>query len=238
MPVRIGLSYRAKDAYEIYARALVRRGHSIGMEVRPVWLAGPAQPLRSHELPTLAGVVLTGGADVEPRRYGFADPLGLCSVDPIRDAQEWGLLEHLRDQPLPLLAICRGAQLLNVFHGGSLIPDLGELNAIHRGHKHQLHWVDVTPGTRLAAIAGSGPGRANSSHHQAVERLAKPFVVNARATDGTIEGYERQTSVDGPFTLAVQWHPEEMKPGLPLADGVLDAFLGAAREAARGPKFN
>lgn len=228
MAIRIGLSYRARDAYDIYARALVRRGHSNGVEVRPVWLAGPDRPLQREELAALAGVVLTGGADVEPQRYGFSDPRGLCSAEPARDAEEWALLEHLRDRPVPLLAICRGAQLLNVFYGGSLIPDLGELNAMHRGRKHQLHWVEVAPGTQLASIVGAGPGRANSSHHQAVERLAKPFVVNARATDGTIEGYERPVAIERSFTLAVQWHPEEMKPGLPLADGVLDALLRAS----------
>lgn len=197
------------------------------MEIELLWLAGEGRRLHIDLLNGVAGVVLTGGADVEPWRYGFEDVQGLCKTDPERDRSEWALLERLRKDPLPMLAICRGAQLLNVFYGGTLMADLGELNGTHRDRKAGLHPVEVSPGTRLATIVGAGVGKANSSHHQAVERLAEGFVVNARAEDGTVEGYE-PLSGDGPFVLAVQWHPEAMTDGLPLADRVLDAFLQAS----------
>lgn len=227
--MRIGLSYHNGDPdYDAYPAALQRRAKALGLEIQPHWLAGAGRQARMELVESLDAVVLTGGADVEPHRYGFADPDGLCRTSAERDAVEWNLLERLQARPLPLLAICRGAQILNVFHGGSLIPDLGERNAVHRrtGQERRSHGIAIAEDSRLHHIAGSARGMVNSSHHQAVNRLASGFRVSATSEDGVIEAFEPQRSDGRPFLLAVQWHPEGMEPGSPLADRVLDAFLG------------
>lgn len=228
--MRIGLSYHGGDSdYDAYAQALARRGEALGIAVETLWLAGSGLPGQIAALDAIDAVVFTGGADVEPCRYGREDAATVCRCDPERDAREWAMLERLRHRPLPMLAVCRGAQLLNVFHGGSLIPDLGVQNAVHRrdGEVWRLHDVSIRPESRLCEITGVLGGLVNSSHHQAVDRLAKGFRTTACSRDNVTEAFE-PLRADGIFTLAVQWHPELMEPGLPLADRVLDAFLRSA----------
>ena len=226
--MRIGLSYHGGDEdYEVYPRALKRRAQALGIEIETHWLAGEGRETRLDLLEEIDAVVLTGGADVEPRRYGFADPDGVCKTKPERDAAEWAILESLRVRPLPTLAVCRGAQILNVFYGGTLIADLAERNAIHKRESKvwREHDVSMAEGTRLRALAGSDTERVNSSHHQAVDRLADGFRASAVSEDGVIEAFEPRAANGRPFLLAVQWHPEAMAPGSPLADRVLDALL-------------
>lgn len=225
--MRIGLSYHGGDRdYDAYSHALNRRAKALGIQIETVWLAGVERETRLDLLAGLDAVVLTGGADVEPHRYGFADPQGLCKTKPARDAVEWEMLERLQARPLPMLAICRGAQLLNVFHGGSLIADLAGKNAVHRreGEERREHAIRVVEDSLLRRLAGSAGGTVNSSHHQAVERLAEGFRVTAVSTDGVIEAFEPADSRTG-LLLAVQWHPEAMLAGEPLADPILDALL-------------
>jgi putative glutamine amidotransferase len=229
--MRIALSYHGGDSeYDDYPAALQRRARALGMTVEILWLAGVDRQARVDALTQADALVLTGGADVEPHRYGFEDAAGVCTTSPERDSIEWEILERSLRQPLPMLAICRGAQLLNVFHGGTLIPDLGKRNAIHRrdGEERRVHDVAIVEGTRLHKIAGKRGGLVNSSHHQAVGRLAPAFRASAVSTDdAVIEAFEHARRDGQPFLLAVQWHPEAMEPGLPLADRVLDAFLSA-----------
>lgn len=228
--MRIALSYHAgDDDYHAYPDALHRRAHALGIELQSIWLAGRGQPARLERLEDADAVVLTGGADVEPQRYGFSDPQGLCSTNPERDEVEWAILERLQQRALPTLAICRGAQLLNVFHGGTLIADLGKRNEIHRRDgERRAHDVAIVESTRLHAIAGKRGGLVNSSHHQAVGRLASRFRASAVSSeDAIIEAFEDLDPASTPFLLAVQWHPEAMEAGLPLADRLLDAFLTA-----------
>jgi putative glutamine amidotransferase len=228
--MRIGLSYQGQnDEYQQYPAAIERRARALGLQVDLLWIAGTDRQAQLDLLGTLDAVVLTGGTDVEPHRYGYVDTEGLCRAEPQRDAIEWALLERLAEQPLPMLAICRGAQLLNVFYGGSLLPDLKERNAAHRREEGRWreHDVAVEDGTILRGIAGGLRGAVNSSHHQAVDRLAGGFRVSARSDDGVIEAFERTGYARGPerFLLAVQWHPEAITPGAAMGDGVLDALL-------------
>lgn len=223
----IGLSYHGGDEdYEDYAKALHRRAEALRMDIETQWLAGAGREARLDVLEEIDAIVFTGGADVEPGRYGFADPHRLCNVKPDRDAVEWAILERLRQRRLRTLAICRGAQLLNVFYGGTLIPDLAERNALHCriGDERREHGVSFAEGSRLYRLAGAR-GLVNSSHHQAVDRLAGGFRAVAHSDDGIIEAFEPAAPGDQPFVLAVQWHPEGMAHGEPLADRVLDAFL-------------
>lgn len=230
MTMRIALSYHADDhGYAAYAEALQRRADALGLRIQTFWLGGSTADAGVEGLRTADAVLLTGGADVEPQRYGYTDVGGLCSTQPERDALELRVLEAVEASPLPALAVCRGAQLLNVFHGGTLIPDLGDRNATHKSGEgeRRTHDVSIVEGTRLRHFAGVAEGVVNSSHHQAVDRLARGFHVAARSPDGVVEAFEREAA-GGAFLMAVQWHPESMPPGLPLADRILDAFLRAA----------
>jgi putative glutamine amidotransferase len=224
--MRIGISYHGGDSdYEAYPSALHRRAQALGVRIDTVWLAGTHLPLQLDAVDRIEALVLTGGPDVEPHRYGRPDASGLCSSSPERDAAEWAILERARR--IPMLAICRGAQLLNVFHGGTLIPDLADANPVHKRSDEtwRLHEVTIESGTRLHEIAGRLSAVVNSSHHQAVDRLAPAFRVSAMH-NGIVEAFEPAEAAEA-FTLAVQWHPEAMEPGQPLCDRVLDALLSA-----------
>jgi putative glutamine amidotransferase len=134
---------------------------------------------------------------------------------------------------LPILAICRGVQVLNVARGGTLTQDVPSEVEGGLGHEqHAVRWEDlwhgltVVEGTRLGGIAGRTTVQVNSFHHQAAERIGEGLVVSARAPDGVIEGLEDPAH---PFLVGVQWHPER-RPDDPLTVGLFAAFVAAARE--------
>lgn len=159
------------------------------------------------------GLLISGGADVDPRRYGgdSQDP-ALYGVNPVRDANEVAAFEVAWTRRLPTLAICRGLQLINVTRSGTLYTDLPRdfgTELTHRLGEESLlqtaHQVEVDADSRIAEwMQTSGAIWVNSQHHQGIRTLADGFVVTARAGDGLIEGYE---SLTHPVT-AVQWHPE------------------------------
>ncbi|WP_395308707.1 gamma-glutamyl-gamma-aminobutyrate hydrolase family protein [Mycobacterium sp. AMU20-3851] len=176
------------------------------------------------------GLLISGGADVDPRRYGGdpEDPT-LRGVNPVRDANEIAAFEAAWARRLPTLAICRGLQLVNVVRGGTLYADLPrdfgtELN--HRLGEEALlnsaHQVDVDADSRLAQwMQTSGVVPVNSQHHQGIRTLAAGFTVAARATDGLVEAYE---SLTHPVT-AIQWHPEITWCNDDLARRLLSGFV-------------
>lgn len=159
----------------------------------------------------LDGLVLTGGADVEPKHYGQSPDEGLGAIEPDRDAWEMALLAAARDKGIPILAICRGMQLLNVVCGGTLRQHL-ELDE-GAGHPqwdvdgHEMtHGVNVVEGTLTAELFPGEIG-VNSLHHQVIDEVGEGLVVSAKASDGVVEGLE---TPDG-LIVAVQWHPELLK---------------------------
>lgn len=156
---------------------------------------------------SLDGLVLAGGTDINPARYGQPPAPESDRPDDQRDEVETRLLRDALAHRIPVLAICRGLQLFNVVHGGTLIQHLPD------GGPHQLkqpeaiaHTVQVTRGTRLASIVGEGEYGVNSRHHQAVDRVAEGLIVSAIAPDGVIEAIEKPGHS---FAVAVQWHPED-----------------------------
>jgi len=153
----------------------------------------------------LDGLVFTGGADVEPGRYGQA-PDGNGHYEPERDELELGLLAGAVDHQVPVLGICRGLQVLNVHAGGTLHQDVPPHARYDVDPGEAVHRVAFEPGTVLHGLYGPDT-EVNSLHHQCVDRLGAGLVVAARADDGTIEALE----VPGADVLAVQWHPE-MRP--------------------------
>jgi len=156
------------------------------------------------------GLLLTGGVDVDPAAYGEA-PHPTVEIDATRDDYELALAKLAIARDMPLLAICRGVQVLNVAAGGSLIQDLPSQHpsdtphAINEPRNAIAHDVAITPGTCLSMLLGKPAMAVNSRHHQAVKDAAPGFVVSAVSPDGVIEAIERPASS---FCVGVQWHPE------------------------------
>ena len=177
-----------------------------------------------------AGLLLTGGPDVEPARYGAAPEAGVeLHLDPARDALDLDLLQRAARRGWPVLAVCYGLQVLNVFHGGTLVQDLGR--AGKTGHqvpepKDELaHTVARSGGRWLDGWPDEFP--VNSRHHQAIDRLAAALDAVAAAPDGVIEAVELRAGER--FVLGVQWHPENLTQ--PEHVAVFRAFRSACAAA-------
>jgi putative glutamine amidotransferase len=171
----------------------------------PVQLTRDADPVEM--VARLDGLVMTGGADPDPELYGADPHPELGEVERGRDDWELDLIRAALDRRLPMLCVCRGAQLLNIALGGTLVQHLEEsdTHALWDAPRtDRCHVVRVAGGSRLAALYGESVA-TNSLHHQAVGRLGDGVVVTGRAEDDVIEGFEL---ADRPEVLAVQWHPE------------------------------
>lgn len=239
---RIGVPWRTsveeaqgrRRAYEKYLRAVREAGGEpveISLSLAPVELKRMAE--------SLDGFVLPGSpADVEPRRFGGAANAQNANPDKRREYTDDGLLDQALVNGKPVLAICYGAQLLNVHQRGTLVQDIpSEMrNAMDHdggaGRSESLHQVRIQSG-QLAELAGSSSVRVNSSHHQSVDKPGQGLRVAARAPDGVIEALE-WTAGPG-WALGVQWHPERM-PNDPFAVALFRRLVKEAQGAGRRPK--
>jgi putative glutamine amidotransferase len=182
-------------------------------------------------LDRIDALLLSGGLDIDPALYGEA-PHATTEVDAQRDRFEIPLSREAVARDMPVFAICRGVQVLNVAGGGSLVQDIPSSVTTELTHSidipkdHIAHPVRVTPGTRLAASLGASCD-VNSRHHQAVARVAPSFVVSAVAEDGVVEAIERPEST---FCVGVQWHPENFWRTGEFA-GLFEEFVAAASRA-------
>jgi putative glutamine amidotransferase len=180
------------------------------------------------------GLLLTGGDDVDPALYGEA-PHPTCDVsEPGRDAFEIDLIRRALAADLPVLAICRGLQVLNVALGGTLIQDIPSEPGPLLQHDAEgppttlAHTVAVTPGSGLAALVGPDDTRAvNSRHHQAIRALGKGLVVTGTSPDGVIEAAEVPAAR---FCVGVQWHPENFHATGEF-DRLFNGFVDACRKS-------
>lgn len=184
------------------------------------------------------GIILSGGEDVHPRFYNRMEYLGYChEIDEPRDEFEWKVLEHTESKKLPLLGICRGLQMANVYFGGTLIPDIpsfGKFNHSRFPDKDRAHTILVDPYSELYKIAGTQTGEVNSAHHQSVELVAKGLVSNALSPDGVIEGIERKDKEGKPYLQLVQWHPERMTDlGNVFSKNIKASFLNAVADSKK-----
>lgn len=174
------------------------------------------------------GLLLMGGSDVNPELYGEQPQPETDAPDTDRDRLEYHLISEAMGRDMPILAICRGLQILNAWHGGSLVqhldPSLGhQVRSTDKGEP--VHAVDIEPGSLLERIAGQSTWQVNSRHHQAVRRPGAGLRINARdPRDGTIEGLERP---DRRFVLAVQWHPEDQLSRCPEQMALFRSFAEA-----------
>jgi len=187
-------------------------------------------------LDRLDGVVLSGGVDVDPARYGEAPHPRLGRVNRRRDDFELALTGAALRRDVPILAICRGHQVLNVATGGTLIQDIAstlEGAMEHRGRGPRFrhsHPVEIAASSRLRAILGRSSVPVNSIHHQAVARVGRGLVVCARCPqDGIVEGLEMPGRR---FVLGVQWHPESFWNRTDSFQPLFDAHAEACRAAA------
>ncbi|MDP4131719.1 MAG: gamma-glutamyl-gamma-aminobutyrate hydrolase family protein [Bacteroidota bacterium] len=182
------------------------------------------------------GVLLSGGEDVHPELYGkpeYVKAFELKEIIPERDRFEMTVIKNALEQGRPLLGICRGLQIANVYLGGTLVPDIPTvLHSVFHSKidgVDQLHPVDISPGSLLEQISGLDSGMVNSAHHQSVDRPGPDLKVTAFSDAGIVEAMEWSDPEERSWLLLVQWHPERMQDqDSPLTNQVRKAFLEAA----------
>lgn len=188
----------------VYVQAVVRSG-GVPMLVPPV---GPE--MAETWIERIDGLVLLGGGDIDPARYGGFGHETIYNLDPHRDDTELALAKLALERNLPTLAVCRGLQIVNTLLEGSLFPHLPDVvgeTVLHRAPPREPvpHAVRIAPDSRLASLIGSCETSISSWHHQAIDRLGHGLRAVAWAEDGVIEAVEHETFDQ---LIAVQWHPE------------------------------
>jgi len=208
----------------------------------PNWISGEGvevvllsyEQKNTQDFDSCDGFVLTGGIDIHPDFYqnDRVDYPNTTVFNESRDLFEMQVFEYARQQNKPVLAICRGLQLVNIALGGNLIQDLQE-NGFTNHRKgpdgDREHKIEVKPGTLLAQIAGVQQGFVNSAHHQGLDQIAEGLTVSAFSEDGVVEAIEYKEA-NKPFLLAVQWHPERMQipsSNLAFSQNIRSAFIDA-----------
>ena len=235
---RIGIPYRThkeelsgeRAKYEFHVRSIEKAGGA------PVEISlGLALPELRKLARTLDAIVLPGSpADVNPERFGAPRHAKTADADTAREKTDCELLEHCFGERKPILAICYGVQILNVYLGGSLVQDIASespTNLQHSWERKQqgapepFHCVEIAAGSKAGAAAGATEAEVNSSHHQAVREPGKNLRITARAADGVVEAVE--WNGDANWVVGVQWHPERMI-GDAFSENLFRGLLNAA----------
>jgi putative glutamine amidotransferase len=235
MAARIGITstaciYDGRHVEEItraYISSVLRAG---GLPViLPILEPGHAESM----LDGLDGLLLSGGGDLDPVCYGGEMIPEVDGVDPARDAWELALVTRAGERGIPVLGVCRGAQVLNVAAGGTLIPDLPTVSDVaHRERERfaeEIHPVEVLAGSRLAWAMGRERAGVNTLHHQAVDRVGRGLRAVAWGPDGFVEAVESTTPAPA---LGVQWHPE-LLPHVPGHPELFTWLVEAADQRAQ-----
>ncbi|MFF7415538.1 gamma-glutamyl-gamma-aminobutyrate hydrolase family protein [Streptomyces lydicus] len=228
VPARFSSSAAAlRYAAEVNARALVEAVYQAGGEPFTMHPHAPGgQADRDEVAARLArcdALLLPGGGDINPHRYGAEDPdASLYDVDDEQDAFDLALTRHALDTGMPMLAICRGLQIVNTALNGSLRQNMGSVAA----HRHLTHPVTVEDRSLLARCADEKID-VSCYHHQCVDRIGRGLTVTARAADGTVEALERPGSPG--WLIAVQWHPEDTVATESTSRALFDALAEEAR---------
>lgn len=200
MPKRVLIPFRHPKKLKPYLDAI----SAAGIEPVPADVAAPVK------LASVDGLLLMGGTDVNPRRYGASAQPETDEPDDARDQAELDLIEVAITKDIPLFAICRGLQILNVFHGGTLLqhlPSAARHDPSTEDKGAPAHEISIERESILRQIAETAKWQVNSRHHQAAEKVGDGLRSVARdAEDNVIEALERG---DKRFVLAVQWHPED-----------------------------
>lgn len=198
---------------------------------RVKWIDMKGREKMKKQLASCDGLLLPGGGDLQPHLYGQEVDPKCGKPDVARDKGEWAILKEFLPTGKPILAICRGVQLMNVFCDGTLHQDIAEISICkHSDFKNRAeftHKVTLTPGTKLHTILGTDSCNVNSMHHQAAAEIASGLTVSAVSMDGIVEGLEMP---DHPFFLGVQWHPEHMYGKNREQRKIFAAFVDACRQ--------
>jgi len=216
-----GRELSVEGATERFVQMLIRAGAA------PVIL--PVHGADAQEvLPRLDGIALTGGGDVQPSLYGRQPPPAVYGVDPERDRFEVELVRRAAEADMPMMAICRGTQMLNVALGGTLFQDIRTELGHALEHRQPDPWEEPSHEIRIEADSALGRlvgerALVNSMHHQAIDRVAPGLRAVAWAPDGVIEAVEGRGVR---FCLGLQWHPEYFRPDHPTLRAV-EAFVQA-----------
>jgi putative glutamine amidotransferase len=200
-------------------------------------IVSPGEPGEPEELlDAFDGLMLVGGGDVDPSRYGREASPGLYGVEPDRDDLEMSLLRAAAGASLPTLCICRGMQVMNVTFGGTLhrhLPDVPGLSehGVPVANTQTVHDVAVEPGTRLRSTTAEATLACSSHHHQGVDGLGDGLVASGRSADGLIEAIELDAPMDehAPWMIGVQWHPEDTAVDDRAQQSLFDALSSLAR---------
>ncbi|MFD8305124.1 gamma-glutamyl-gamma-aminobutyrate hydrolase family protein [Streptomyces sp. NPDC059690] len=229
IPARFSATTSAlRYAAEVNARALIEAVWRAGGEpatLHPHAPAGTADPAEvATRLARFDGLLLPGGGDIAPHRYGAADAhAAVYDVDDEQDAFDLEVARQALASGVPTLAVCRGMQVVNTVLGGTLHQDMG---GPEREHRHVRHPVSFAPGSTLTRITGADKAEASCYHHQHVDRLGEGLTVTARAADGTVEAVELSHGRD--LFVGVQWHPEDTAHEDPAQQRLFDALVHTA----------
>lgn len=215
------------DSYStgrLYSNAIANAG-GVALQVPPV-----AQSIQSASdlVARSDGVLIQGGGDIDPKLYGQKQQSDkIYGIVNEHDKLEIAIVHAAIQQNKPVLAICRGMQILNVALGGTLYQDLGEVLANREAHWNTYHEIALTANSRVAlAMRTTSPSRSHSFHHQALNEIAKDLAVTGLAPDGTIEAVEHKSTK---WIVGVQWHPEDDAATEPQQQNLFAAFVDACR---------
>lgn len=210
-----GLRFDGSAVASAVLRSVVRAGG----EPLTLFAEGPSPA--AERLDGLDGLLVPGGSDIDPARYGQERlETTSCADFPAQDQFEADMLAAAIERGIPVLAICRGFQLLNVEQGGTLIQDLDAGSP----HRNSVHEVALEPDSALAGVLGTSALPVSSYHHQAVDRIGDGLRVVGRAPDGVVEALEHATAE----LIAVQWHPEDTSATDPLQQSLFDWLVTRA----------
>lgn len=218
----IALPQWGNSPFRLYMKSkYIQSLHRAGAEILWIQMNDPdlAEKTRACD-----GLLLPGGDDIDPSRYGAVRHEKCGKSSALRDAAEWKMLEAFLPTDKPILGICRGCQFLNVYLGGTLHQHI-EGHSDFKSRGKGFHEAAMEEGTVLSALL---PEKitVNSLHHQAVDTLGKGLCVSARAADGTVEAIEL---TNHPFCVAVQWHPEHLSKTRPDQQMLFDHFVSLCK---------
>jgi len=204
----------------LYSQAVARAG-GVVLQVPPLDLSID----RAEELVSrFDGVIIQGGGDIDPARYGQQSKNEKnYGISKLHDDLEIAIVRAAIKLDKPMLAICRGVQVLNVALGGTLHQDLGTLLTDSESHWDTYHEITLEPGSKIAkAMKTTSPKNSHSYHHQALDKVAPNLVVSGRAADKTVEAVEHATAK---WIIGVQWHPEDDAASEPDQQNLFDGFV-------------
>ena len=230
IPARFSASASAlRYGAEVTARRLVDAVWAGGGEPLAVHPAAPDGDVAPAELSErlwfVDGVLLPGGGDLSPELYGAGGHESLSDVDAEQDAFDLAVARWALDSGHPLLAVCRGLQVVNVARGGTIVQDM----PAH--HRHLVSELELAAGTVVRQVLGRDRATISCYHHQALDRLGTGLAATARSADGVVEAVELDHA-DGGWFLGVQWHPEDTAATDPAQQAVFDALVSAAERRA------